>query len=283
MTVSLLSLSRLTDSALLAQVKTLAGHERQATGQFITSLAELDARRLYLGEGCSSLFTYCSQVLRLSEHAAYGRIEAARIARRFPIVLELLTDGSLNLTTVGLLAPHLTPKNHASLFERARHKSKREVEIIVASLRPRPDVPSSVRKLPAATSIGGRIAQSDDLLSSPPSSTDDQRRPESSDTARKADAVQEPAQPAGSASVGTSRKERSVIAPLAPARYKIQFTASRENLRKTAAGSGRPSAHDPERRRRRDFRSRVDVAPERPLQEEARMDDETAARAQVEE
>jgi hypothetical protein len=31
-------------------------------------LMELDARRLYLGEGCSSLFTYCTQVLHLSEH-----------------------------------------------------------------------------------------------------------------------------------------------------------------------------------------------------------------------
>lgn len=62
---------------------------------------ELDARKLYLGEGCSSLFTFCTQILRLSEHAAYGRIEAARAARRFPAVLDLLSDGSLALTAVG--------------------------------------------------------------------------------------------------------------------------------------------------------------------------------------
>ena len=66
---------------------------------------ELDVRRLYLGEGCSSLFTYCTQVLHLSEHAAYGRIEAARAARRFPVILELLTDGVVTLTAVTLLAP----------------------------------------------------------------------------------------------------------------------------------------------------------------------------------
>jgi hypothetical protein len=45
---------------------------------------ELDTRRLYLGEGCSSLFTYCTQVLHLSEHAAYNRIETARAARFSP-------------------------------------------------------------------------------------------------------------------------------------------------------------------------------------------------------
>ena len=51
-------------------------------------LAEVDARRLYLGEGCSSLFTYCTQVLHLSEHAAYHRIEAARAARQYPVILD---------------------------------------------------------------------------------------------------------------------------------------------------------------------------------------------------
>jgi hypothetical protein len=72
----------------LATVKRLATDERQATAQLIAHLAEMDARRLYLGEGCSSLFTYCTQVLHLSEHAAYGRIEAARAARKFPAILE---------------------------------------------------------------------------------------------------------------------------------------------------------------------------------------------------
>ena len=53
----------------------------RATARLVAALGELDARRLYLGEGYSSLFTYCTQVMRLSEHAAYGRIEAARAAR----------------------------------------------------------------------------------------------------------------------------------------------------------------------------------------------------------
>ncbi len=61
--------------------------EREATAALIAALGELDARRLYLAEGCSSLFTYCTQVLHLSEHAAYGRIEAARAARKWPVVL----------------------------------------------------------------------------------------------------------------------------------------------------------------------------------------------------
>jgi hypothetical protein len=76
------SLTSLTNQQVLTRVKTLAAGEHQATAALIGALAELDARRLYLGEGFSSLFTYCTQALHLSEHAAYNRIEAARMARK---------------------------------------------------------------------------------------------------------------------------------------------------------------------------------------------------------
>jgi hypothetical protein len=98
-------------------------------------LLEVDARRLYLREGCASLFTYCTQVLHLAEGAAYNRIEAARAARKYPIVLDALAAGSITLTSTRLLAPHLTDANHRDLLEGASHKSKREVELLIATLR----------------------------------------------------------------------------------------------------------------------------------------------------
>jgi hypothetical protein len=67
-------LTNLSDRDLLDTTVRCAGNERRATAELIAALAEVDVRRLYLGEGCSSLFTWCVQVLRLSEHAAYGRI-----------------------------------------------------------------------------------------------------------------------------------------------------------------------------------------------------------------
>src|SRR2546430_642478 len=150
--------ARLTDDQLLIHVKALAVSEREATARLIAALAELDARRLYLGEGYSSLFTYCTQCLRLSEHAAYGRIEAARAAQKFPVILELLSTGSITLTTVCLLARHLTAGNHEQVLAAARHKNKREVEQQVAALSPRPDVPSTVRKVPVSTIVSRECA-----------------------------------------------------------------------------------------------------------------------------
>ena len=114
-------------------------------------LGELDARRLYLGEGCSSLFSYCTRVLHLSEHAACHRIEAARAARRFPLILDLVADGAVTLTTVALVRPHLTLENHVELLDPARHRTKREVEHLVAALDPMPDAKPLIRRVTART------------------------------------------------------------------------------------------------------------------------------------
>src|SRR5688572_32671721 len=142
------SFAQHSDDELLTAVKRLAAAERHATAALILALIELDARRLYLGEGYSSLFTYCTQALHLAEGAAYNRIEAARTARRFPAILTALEDGAVTLTTVRLVAPHLTTANHQDVLALARYKGKREVEELVASLRPLPPVASTIRKLP---------------------------------------------------------------------------------------------------------------------------------------
>ena len=148
MTSTTQSFAHLSDDELLATVKRLATSECRVTAALVRSLMELDVRRLYLGEGYSSLFTYCTQALHLAEGAAYNRIEAARAVWRFPAILTALEDGAVMLTTIRLVAPHLTMANHQDVLARARHKGKREVEALVASLRPLPSVPSTMRKLP---------------------------------------------------------------------------------------------------------------------------------------
>jgi len=118
----------LSDADLIRQVTRLASREREAGVDLVAHIAELETRKLHLREGYGSLFSYCTGVLRLAEHAAYNRIEAARLSRHFPAILDLLADGSWNLSTVRLLAPHLRPDNFEAVVYRARGRSKREVE-----------------------------------------------------------------------------------------------------------------------------------------------------------
>ena len=207
MTTTTCSFNDLSDRDLLAEVKRLAAAERQATARLVASLAEVDARRLFLGEGCSCLFTYCVQVLHLSEHAAYNRIEAARAARRFPVILERLNDGSLHLTAIRLLAPKLTPENHRALLDAAGHKSKREVEHLIAELNPRSDVAASVRKLPTPTVPG---------LST--EATPDVHLREQTSAISLSSAAGSPMSP----------PKPATVSPLSPARYKVQFTISKD-------------------------------------------------------
>jgi hypothetical protein len=138
----------LSDQELLDATIRSANDERRTTAELLTLLAELDTRRLYLGEGYSSLFTYCTQPLRLSESAAYSRITAARAARQFPILVNRLADGDITLTSISLLAAHLTDDNYESLLDSARHASRRDVERLVASLHAQPDIPASIRRIP---------------------------------------------------------------------------------------------------------------------------------------
>ena len=125
----------LSNHALLEETVRLAHDVRHATAKLIAALAEVDARRLWADEGYSSLYTYCTQLLGFSEHETYLRIEAARVAHDFPLVLERLVSGDLSLTNVGLLSPYLTEENHAQLLDAARGKSRREVARQVAALR----------------------------------------------------------------------------------------------------------------------------------------------------
>lgn len=144
---------QLSDDELSAAVTTLARNERSATIELVRSLMEFDERRLYLREGCASLFAYCTQVLGLEEGAAYNRIEVARVAQRHPAVLDALEAGEVTLTSVRLLAPHVTPDNVDALLDVARGRTRRELEAQIALLRcrPAPPAPTRVVVVPAAS------------------------------------------------------------------------------------------------------------------------------------
>ena len=143
-----ITLRQLTDDELIAAVASLTGAARAATAALVAHLAELEARDLHRAQGFRSLYAYCRGVLHLSEHESYHRMEAARAVRRFPVLLPLLAEGRLHLTAVSLLAPRLQDENHLALLGGAIHKSKAEVEMLLARWFPKPDVKTSIRRAP---------------------------------------------------------------------------------------------------------------------------------------
>ncbi len=230
------SLRHLSDDELVARVKSLAARERRATALLVAHLAELDTRDLHLRAGYSSLFVYCRDVLALSEHEAYNRMEVARTARRFPVVLGLLAEGAVNLTTVRLLGPRLTAENHAGVLERARGKKKAEVEEIVARLSPRPDVPASVRRLPVRDAVAsGPPEEAAPSAAVPPAATAAGSAVPAASPAASKGSPRELGEDAAAPSLMTAHARqalRAEVTPLSPDRYKYQLTIGGATLEK---------------------------------------------------
>jgi hypothetical protein len=141
------TLAHLRDEVLLRDLAALVAHDRATTATLLAHIAEVDARRLYVPAGHASMHAYCVEELRLSEDAAYKRIQAARAARQFPGLFTALAEGRLHLSAVCLLAPHLTAENAGELIEAATHRRKSEIEGFLARRFSPPEVPALVRAL----------------------------------------------------------------------------------------------------------------------------------------
>ena len=141
-------LQSISDDELLRGLADLMQQSRRVESDLVAHIGEVDERRLYAREASPSMFAYCTEVLHLSEAEAYLRITAARAAREHPMLLAMLGDGRLHLTGIAKLAPHLTRENRDTLLKRATHRSKRQIEELIAEIAPRPDVPPVMRKLP---------------------------------------------------------------------------------------------------------------------------------------
>jgi len=252
---SALALTRMSDHDLVSAATHLAGEGREATADLIALLVVLEERtQAYADEGYSSLFRFCVGHLRLSEEEAYYRIAAARVVERFPAVLERLRAGTITLTAVAVLRKHLTAENHVGLLEAAEGRSKREVQQLVAALSPRPDVPSSVRLLPAARAAaapvvpiaddGARaVASTVSAASSasvgaahPPGSAPPVSRADGSACAPSGTAglpeLESAGRPARSQLPVLAAPRHAEVQPLAPTRYSLHVTISEETYGK---------------------------------------------------
>ena len=65
-------------------------------------------------------------------------------------MFEAVADGRLHLTGVGLLASSLRKQNASELIAAASHKTREQIERLLADRRPRPDVATRVTVMPAA-------------------------------------------------------------------------------------------------------------------------------------
>ena len=205
------SLEHVSDDELLRRLAELLCQSRHTEADLVAHIGEADSRRLYAREASPSMFAYCTERLHLSEAEAYLRIAAARAAREHPVLLTMLADGRLHLTAIAKLAPHLTPENR---------------EELLAELLPRPDAPALIRKLPERRTVAPQTPaprQSADGSASVSGPRLDGIVPSGPEL--RLDGVDSPRVELRLDAVGASASP-ATVQPLAPGRYKVQFTAS---------------------------------------------------------
>ena len=195
------SLRHLDKQHLLRDFSALVEKDRRDTATLLAYIAEIDRRKLYLEHACPSMFAFCTTRFHMSEAIAAKRIRAGRAAYAFPCIFDMVACGELHLSGVHQLAAHLTEDNHKEVLNRAKHRSMREIERLIAEIAPRPDVPASIRALPIRKTEG-RLAI---------------------DTA-----AESPTSPQPSKAVPASVKPTSHTTPLSPRRYKLQVTIGQE-------------------------------------------------------
>jgi len=140
-------LSQLTNDELIAGTRRLVGASNQIFAMLLAHLAEVEARGLHRERACASLYTYCIYELRFSEDAAFRRVSAARLVKRFPVLYEAIASGELHLTGLLMLGPHLTPENHREVLARAKHRTKKELGSLLRTLDPLPELPARIEPL----------------------------------------------------------------------------------------------------------------------------------------
>ena len=217
--------AQLDDDQLIASTQRLLREERILSARLLEHLAEVDTRQLYRQHAYSSMFEYAVEALHLSEAEAYLRIGAARTGRRFPRVLQMFAAGELHLSALKLLAPVLDMANCDELLTAARFKSKREVELLLAQRRPRPDVPSVIRKLPQsplALEAAGGSSQTELPVGA---STAAVAQGEPAVQPSPQQVAHEPIAPVPAASMP---RQSTTLSPLGSDRYKVQLTASKQ-------------------------------------------------------
>ena len=219
--------SHFSHKALLLDLKAQVALDFRTTAILLSRIAEVDRRRLYAGEGYSSMHGYCVHELHFSEDAAYRRVTAARTARQFPALLVAVADGRLHLTAVLMLAPHLTSGNADDLVAAATHKSRAEIDALLAQHFPRPDLPEGLQAIPMLASPIPAAAQ-------PASGLPVQLAPArvaatmpDEDNHGGFAASYAPAPQLAPARVDSSAP-RAKITPLAPQRFGLQVTLDQE-------------------------------------------------------
>ncbi len=142
-------LMRLSNNQLVERMNRLVQTERKITHLVLSHIAEIENRRLFLEAGYSSMFEFLTKKFLYSESAAYRRLQAARLLKKVPEIVEKIEQGVLNLSQLSQVQSGIRQKEKEikksfgikptgliseakQILNRIENKTQKESQVILA-------------------------------------------------------------------------------------------------------------------------------------------------------
>lgn len=110
---------------------------KRSDSELIDVLQEIDKEKAYLELGYSSLFTYASKGLKLSESDSYRYMKVARKSVEVPELKKAIVDGTLNVSQASRIAPVINNENSAIWINKAENLLQKDLEREVVKENPK--------------------------------------------------------------------------------------------------------------------------------------------------
>jgi len=132
----------LTEEELVSQLASLCLEGKRLVARVIEHLIAIEDRDVHVRAACDSMWSFCIKRMKMSEGETSRRLNAVKLVRQFPSLLERIARGEIHLSALKLAGPHLDESNADRVFDAMKFKTKSEVREVLAHLFPRPDAPA---------------------------------------------------------------------------------------------------------------------------------------------
>ena len=134
---------------IVEETKQLHTRDRSITMESVSLIGELERRNAAVNLSMTS--EEFAVHIGLTANQYWKRAQAARLIRFHPDAQKLLESGETQVSHLALIAPKITQANSELLLDSIKHKSKREVALLLSRITPDGDL------LPAETTFELRM------------------------------------------------------------------------------------------------------------------------------
>ena len=128
------------DPVIAREARVYSHQESGATAGLLACLAVFDERKAFRALGFPTMLEYCQRDLCMSEDCAKKYLGAARTARDYPVIFDMIADRRLSVSAVLMLRKWLQPHSADELLAAVAGKSREAIDWLLAERFPRSDV-----------------------------------------------------------------------------------------------------------------------------------------------